>query len=150
MYPDRVVGLQQRVQHARKFRVHPAIAFIVTAIEGGEVDAVVKKRPQATVGEAIVVFFMFFRREIDRRECKRAHFLDLRAVVAALVHLAAPAVPEPAARLQRIDKRDRETARPRGILDRTDTVGDDDKAAHTCSSHLRLRRIAVFMIPTSE
>ena len=135
------------------------VALVVLAVERREVDPVVEQGPERGVGEAVVVVVVVRRREVEGRDRQLAAILQPRCPAFRLGDLAAPPEPHPATSPQRIEQRDRQTARPGRILERGDAIGNDHeatmlreriRAAHALSSHVSLRRVAALMMPTSE
>src|SRR5262249_6409257 len=119
----------------------------------GEIDPIMQDRPQHPVGEAVVIFLVVGRRQVDRDKAALAALDHPRLVCGTLIaDLAAPSEPQPFAMLERGLDGDRETAglaRALGIGDR-DAVRNYDETRHQTSSHFSDRRVAELMIPAIE
>src|SRR5690606_4108056 len=70
-----------------------------------------EQRPEALIGEALIVALQFLRREVQRQEVDAAAVTQPRARrIRGITDLAAPTEPEAAGTHQRLAHRDRETA----------------------------------------
>ena len=97
--PDRVVGLKQRLELARKPLVDVDIALIETGIELRQIEAVVEDRPDDRVRIAEVIFVVFLLAQTQRGHlagCGTAYGLLLRFLRSWiwLLDPAAPTEPE--------------------------------------------------------
>src|SRR5215813_234092 len=66
MHPHEIFRLENLVQLTRKIVVDAQIATEIAAREFGEVNAVVKNRPEHAVSKAAIVFLVILSGEIDR------------------------------------------------------------------------------------
>ena len=138
VHPQQVVGLEQGLQRVGEALVDPDVALVIVPVEAGEVDAIVKERPQRAVREAVVVLLVVLAREI-RRGRGDAAALDLpRGDAGVAGDLAAPPEPQPTRFLERVEQRHRESARAHALLRRGDAVADHHQAASEVV-HARLR-----------
>ena len=76
------MNARQRVGEAG---VDPQVAAEIDRGELGEIDPVVQDRPQHPVGEAVVIFLVVGRRQIDRDKAALAALDDLGLLARALV-----------------------------------------------------------------
>src|SRR3546814_19137869 len=67
LHPDEILFLDERDEAVRELLVDPLIAASELGFIFGEVDAVVKERPQRPVRIAIVIFVDVVRFEVDTR-----------------------------------------------------------------------------------
>src|SRR3546814_9680862 len=67
LHPDEILFLDESDEAVRELLVDPLIAASELGFIFGEVDAVVKERPQRPVRIAIVIFVDVVRFEVDRR-----------------------------------------------------------------------------------
>ena len=151
MDPDQIVGLEQRGQLLGKDAVDPLIPFIGGTAEIREADPIVEQRPEHAIGEADVEILIVIGIEVDGGigDLPRRHQFGRQGLSRG--RLAAPAEPEPAAPLQGLAQRDRQTAGPRALLiGQRQTVGDDHQPRQNASSQLFDSRMAQTMSPTSE
>ena len=77
VYPDDVLGLDQRGQRLGEAGIGPLIAFAVRALISRQVHAVVKQRPQRLVGVAVVIFLDVLRLQIDQGDGDAGAILEL-------------------------------------------------------------------------
>ena len=131
--PDQIVRPHQSGERLREQRVHPAISGELRPVEVRVADLIVQRRPQRAVGEAAVERVVVAAGQIDRIERDRAdRALDMRRRDRIVGDLAAPAEPDAALLLQRIQHAGRQPAGGRfAFSDRRNSVGDDDKAGHS-------------------
>src|SRR5262249_37515672 len=66
MHPHEIIRLEDLVQLTRKIVVDAQIATEIAPREFGEVNAVVKNRPEDAVSKAAIVFLVILSGEIDR------------------------------------------------------------------------------------
>ena len=66
MHPHEIIRREDLVQLTRKIVVDAQIATEIAAREFGEVDTVVKNRPEDAVSKAAIVFLVILSGEIDR------------------------------------------------------------------------------------
>ena len=133
VHPDRVVGLQQRMQRAREAPVDLEIALVVAGFELRQIEAGVEYRPQHVVGVAEIVFLVLATAERQRGDRHRSGLDDVGGgalLLASLADLAAPAEPQAVARAQRVRDSDDHAARLRGFAEIADTIGDQYDPAH--------------------
>ncbi len=121
--PDDVVGLEQRLELLGQHGVDPPVAVVLLTAVAGQVDAVVKDRPERGVGEAAIVLVIvaFVQRQRDIGDV--ADFLGVDGRGRA--DLAAPAEPDASGLAQGIVDTD---GQPSGShlarLDWRDAVGN--------------------------
>ncbi len=121
--PDDVVGPEQRHELLGQHGVDPPVAVVFLAAVAGQVDAVVKDRPQRGVGEAAVILVVVTLVQRQRDIGDVADFLGVDGRGRA--DLAAPAEPDASGLAQGIVDTD---GQPSGShlarLDRRDSVGN--------------------------
>ena len=95
-----------------------------------------EQRPQALVGEAVVILVMFRLCQIERgRGDAAVGFLLHRSHAFAIRRdIAAPAEPEAAGFTECLDQGDRQAARACRTTHRPDAIGDDDEATGLLAS----------------
>src|SRR3546814_5048194 len=67
LHPDQIFRLDQRDQAVRELLVDALIAHPELILIFGQVDAIVKQRPQRAVGIAVVIFLDVMGFQVDRR-----------------------------------------------------------------------------------
>ena len=138
VYPQQVVGLEQRVEGMGEALVDPDAALVVVAVEAGKVDAVVKERPQGAVREAVVVLLVVLARQV-RGSRGEAAAIDLPGGDAGVVgDLAAPPEPQPARLLEGVEQCHRESACAQSFLRCGDAVAHHHQPAARVV-HVRVR-----------
>ncbi len=85
LHPDDVVGPQERHQAGGEALVDAAVALFEAAVEVGQVEAVVQRRPQGAVGEACVELVIVHLRDVDRRGGDGVFLGELQRAVGALL-----------------------------------------------------------------
>ncbi len=127
MHPDQVVLPHQRRQRAGEQVVHPAVSLKLAPLEAAKADLVVQDGPEGAVGEAAVEFVVVPPGQVDGEQGYRSDGA-LRLLLPGVGDFAAPAEPQPAFLLQRIQHPGRQSSRcGLAFLNRRDAVGDDDK-----------------------
>jgi hypothetical protein len=122
VHPDDVVRANHRDEASRKRFVDAQIPRVVLALEVREIVPVVERRPQRGIGKAAVILVIVAPRESHGRVCDVALLLDdgLRRFAD---DLAAPAEPDAARFLERVQHADSKTAGGRSpLLSRRNTI----------------------------
>ena len=142
VHPDDVVVAQQRLELAGEDLVHAPVTRDVARVEIGQVQPVMKHRPQHAVRIAHVKGLVVGPTEVDRHQLHgagllRAQFtLPIGAARRVFDDLSAPAEPEAAGVAQHVAQRDGQPARG-GLARIGNAVGDDDEPAHGIPRRVR-------------
>ena len=135
--PDDVVGLQLRGEHAGEERIDAEIAGDVLVLEVGEIEPVVKQRPEGAIGEAGVVFVDIALGQVDEGKLDVALLapVDVELLgVGPLRGVAGPAQPQPATLGEHGLQRHRQTARLGALIARRrNPVRNHHQPAHRTS-----------------
>ena len=134
MDPDDVVGPQHAGQLSGKVRVDAPIAGVIPALEVDEIDAVVKKRPERGVGEAVVILLVVAFAEIHAGAGHPPALGQVHGLVGDGDDLAAPAEPDAPGAPERGKHGDGQTAGGGpALVDRRDPVRNDDHSVRHAS-----------------
>ena len=129
VHPDDVVGPDQRAHRLGETAVHPLIALAERAFIVGQVDTVVKQRPQHGVSVAVVVFLDVLLFQVEGRHRHPAPVLHVRLAGEGLHRLATPAEPDALVAGEGRGERHRQAAHGGAALFRHgDAVRDDHQA----------------------
>ncbi|MCY1420490.1 hypothetical protein D9M71_361120 [compost metagenome] len=151
VHPEDVVRLQQRAQAFGEELVDAQVAAEVRLVELREVQPVMQDRPQHAVGEAVVVLLEVVRTHVGE-DVPHVAALDGGERRRLLLHLAAPAEPEPAALAHGRFHRDGEPPGGEGasLVGYRHPVGDHYESRHRPSSQRMDRRMAELIRPAIE
>jgi hypothetical protein len=132
--PDDVVLGQQPRQRARHPLVDGPVAIELGRVEDGEVEAIVKDRPERPVGIAEIIAVIFLLRQRLGGDGDGLLAVEMDADLGVVRHdVAGPAEPYAAAVAQHVADRDREAAGLRAFREVANPVRGEDDAAHVKS-----------------
>ena len=134
VHPDDVVLAEKGDEEAGEAAVDRLVGGELAFVETGEIDAVVKDRPEGAVGEAEVVALVFGLGEVGEDEIDVALGDEPHAAGLALDGLARPAEPDAAALGERVPERHGKAARPR-VARRRNAIGCNDQPSGHCRSN---------------
>ena len=152
VHPDLVVLADQRGSGIGEELVHPLVAHGIVPVVLGQIQPVVKQRPQRRIGVAVIILLDVIGREVDRRSGDAASGFDGRPGFGRLGFAARPSDPQPVPLrqhcLQRPGQPALRSARPQ--VGPGHPVRNDHQPAHRTVLQLRDNIDAQLMIPTSE
>src|SRR5580704_6697174 len=130
MHPNKIIRRQYLVQLSRKMLIDSHIASEIPARKFGNVQPVVKNRPQDAIGKSVVVFLEILLDQVS-------HYVRLIAAldrphrrIGFYGDPAAPAEPDSGMPLQDRPDRDRESARAVVAAWNNNAISHNDKARH--------------------
>lgn len=149
VHPHDVVRAQEARHLICEIGIDADVAGEVRACVFRKIGPIVQHRPQHAVGEAVVIFMIVRRGEIERHVVQILALDHLRGDGRILGHAAAPAAPYALATAQRGLHSDHEPARlPRS--GKRDAIRDDHQPRHHASSQRFDRCMAELMTPAME
>jgi len=148
VHPDEIVRLEEDSELTREALIGElvGVVLLVGIVEG--VEKVVEHRPEDGVAEAEIVILVLAWRQLDGRVGDVVAADDIRGPGGAFHDLAIPAEPQAPARLHGRKQPDRKAARHSAAARNGNSIGYGYETAHDASSHDRLRRSALVMMPT--
>ncbi len=131
LHPDDVVRPDQRQQGFGEADIDPLITLVETAFVIDQVSAIVKQRPQSTIGVAVVIFLLVLRFEIKQGHRDATDHLHRDMAGIFLDSVAAPAEPQALVLTQGSGQGHGQAASGAyaGIGGRIDAIRYDDKTA---------------------
>ena len=125
---------------------------MILVCEVGQIEPVMKQRPECTIGKAVIIIVEIILTQIQRGIANIARICDFRRHGRAVGGLTTPAEPQTAIFTQGIVQGDSKPAGLRFLVGcNSNAIGDNNQSlTHRASFQLRLNRVAQVIMPTIE